>query len=68
MKGRISKEWAKFWDKAIGPQLAITCERAIIKALWNHSYIFRNNEDHKNDNRAVVEYKQKEQDDKIIQL
>jgi hypothetical protein len=55
----------------MGPQLAKTCERAIIGALWNHSYrlwIFRDNKDHKNDNRSVAEYKQKELDDKIDQL
>jgi hypothetical protein len=54
-KGRICKEWAK----AMGPQLAIICEFATLKALWNHSYrlwVFRNNEDHKNYNRAIVEY------------
>jgi hypothetical protein len=42
----------------------------MIRALWNHSYrlwIFRN-EDHKNDNRAVAEYKQKELDANIGQL
>jgi hypothetical protein len=55
----------------MGPQLATTCERAFIKALWNHTYrlwIFRNNEDHKNDNRAVAEYKQKKLDTKIVHL
>jgi hypothetical protein len=53
------------------PQLATTCELAFIKALWNHTdilWIFRNNEDHKNDNRAVAKYKQKELDTKIGQL
>jgi hypothetical protein len=52
-------------------QLATTRERAMIKSLWNHSYslwIFRNNEDHKNDNRVVAEYKQKELDNKIGHL
>jgi hypothetical protein len=71
MKGRISKEWSKLWAKAMGPQLAITFERATIKARWNHSYrlcIFRNNEDHKNNNRPVAEYKQKELEDTIRQL
>jgi hypothetical protein len=71
LKGRISKEWSKFWAKAMGPQLATTCERAMLKSLWNQSYIlliFRNNEDHKNDNHAVAEYKQKELDDKIGHL
>jgi hypothetical protein len=55
----------------MGPQLATTCERAFIKALCNHSYrlwIFLNNEDHKNDNRAIAEYKQKEPDTEIGQL
>jgi hypothetical protein len=53
------------------PQLATPCERAFIKTLWNHTYrlwIFRNNEDHKNDNGYVAEYKQKELDTKIGQL
>lgn len=71
MKGRISEEWPKLWAKAMGLQLAITCERAMIKALWSHSYrlwIFHNKEDHKNDNRAVAKYKQKELDNKISQL
>jgi hypothetical protein len=55
----------------MGPQLSTICECAIIKALYNFSYIlwiFRNNEDHKNNNRAVVEYKQKELDDTIGHL
>jgi hypothetical protein len=55
----------------MGPQLETTCERAFIKALWNHTYIlwiFRNNEDHKNENRAVAEYNQKELDTKIGHL
>jgi hypothetical protein len=33
LKGIISKEWSKLWIKAMGPQLATTCERAFIKAL-----------------------------------
>jgi hypothetical protein len=55
----------------MGLQLSTTCERAIIKALWNHtSYrlFFCNNEDHKNDNCAVAKYKQKELDNKIGHL
>jgi hypothetical protein len=71
MKDRISKEWSKLWSKAMGLHLAKTCECVMIHALWNHSYrlcIFRNNEDHKNGNRAVAEYKQKELDDNIGQL
>jgi hypothetical protein len=38
LKGRISKEWSKLWDKAMGPQLSTTCELTIINALCNHSY------------------------------
>jgi hypothetical protein len=71
LKCRISKEWSKLWAKAMGPQIATTCERAIIKALWNHTYrlwIFRNNDYHKNDDRVVAEYKQKELDSKIGHL
>jgi hypothetical protein len=71
LKGRISKECSKIWDKAMGPQLATSCERTIIKALWNHTYslcIFCNNKDHKNDNRAVAEYKQKELYNNIVHL
>jgi hypothetical protein len=71
MKGGISKEWSTLWSKAMGAHLASTCERAMIRALWNHSYclwIFRNNEDNKNDNRAIAEYKQRELDDNIAQL
>jgi hypothetical protein len=40
-------------------------------ALWNHSHrlwIFRNNEDRKNDNRDVAKYKQKQLDDMIGRL
>jgi hypothetical protein len=43
--GRILKEWSKLWSKVMGPQLATTCERAMIKSLWDYSYrlwIFRN--------------------------
>jgi hypothetical protein len=46
--------WAPKWKKS--------CERALIQALWDHTYrifIFRNNEDHKNDNRAIAQYKQR---------
>jgi hypothetical protein len=71
MEGRITKEWSKLWSKEMGPQLATTCERAMIRALWNHSYrlwIFHNNEDHKNDNHSIDEYKKKELDAKIEQL
>jgi hypothetical protein len=69
MKGRIPKEWSKLWSKAMGPQLAKTCKRAMIHTLWNKAYIlwlFRNNEDHKNDKWAVAEYKQKELDEKLV--
>jgi hypothetical protein len=55
----------------MGPQVATICERAIIKDLWNHTYrlwIFCNNKDHKNDNRVISEYKQKELDNKIEHL
>jgi hypothetical protein len=55
----------------MGRQLATTCERALIKSLWNHTYrlwIFCKNEDQKNDNRAVAEYKQKEVDTKTGHL
>jgi hypothetical protein len=55
----------------MGSQLTTTRERVVIKALWNHIYklwIFRNNEDHKNDNRDVAEYKQKELDENIGHL
>jgi hypothetical protein len=71
LKGRISKEWSNLWIKAMGPQLATTCERAFIKALWNHTYrlwIFRNNEDHKNETHDVAEYNQKELDTNIGHL
>jgi hypothetical protein len=40
---------------------AKACERALIQSLWDHIYrlwIFRKNEDHKNDNRSVAQYKQ----------
>jgi hypothetical protein len=70
-KGRISKEWSKLRSKSIVPYVATTYERATSRALWNHSYrlwIFRNNEDHKNDNRSVAKYKQKELDTTIEQL
>jgi hypothetical protein len=55
----------------MGPQITSTCERAIMRAIWNHSYrlwIFRNNEDHKNGNRAVEEYKRRELNNNIAQL
>jgi hypothetical protein len=68
LKGRISKEWSKLWTRAMVLQNAKACEQAYIKALWNHIYrlwIFRNKEDHKNDNRAVAEYKQRVLDDKL---
>jgi hypothetical protein len=47
----------------MGLQLAITWHDQST-LLW----IFCNNKDHKNDNRAVAEYKQKELDNKISQL
>jgi hypothetical protein len=55
----------------MGTQMASTCESAMIRALWSHSYrlwIFRNNEDHKNDNIAIAEYKQRVKDNTIAQL
>jgi hypothetical protein len=54
----------------MGSQTAKACERALAQALWDHTYqlwIFRNNEDHKNDNRSVAQYKQQALDLKISQ-
>jgi hypothetical protein len=65
------EKWFKLWSKTMGPQLASTCEIAMIRDLWNHSYrlwIFHNNQDQNNDNRAIAEYKQRELDDNIAQL
>jgi hypothetical protein len=45
----------------MGLPTAKACERALIQALWDHIYrlwSFWNTEDHKNDNRSVVQYKQ----------
>jgi hypothetical protein len=70
LKGRISNKWAKLWSKSMGSQTANACERALIQALWDHTYrlwIFRNNEDHKNDNRPVAQYKQQALDLRITQ-
>jgi hypothetical protein len=61
LKGRISNEWAKLWTKSMDLPTAKACKRALIQALWDHIYrlwTFCNNEDHKNDNRSVSEYKQ----------
>jgi hypothetical protein len=54
----------------MGIQIAKACERALIQALWGHIYrlwIFRNNEDHKNDNRTIAQYKQQAIDIRISQ-
>jgi hypothetical protein len=70
LKGRISNEWAKLWTKSMGLQTFKSRERALIQALWDHTYrlwIFRNNEDHKNDNRAIAQYKQQALDIRITQ-
>jgi hypothetical protein len=70
LKGQISNEWAKLWYKSMGIQTAKACKRALIQALWDHTYrlwIFRNNEDHKNDNHTVAQYKQQALDIRIVQ-
>jgi hypothetical protein len=70
LKGRISIEWAKLWIKAMGSKMVRTCECVLSKALWDHIYrlwIFGNNEDHKNENRTVAQYKQQALDIKITQ-
>jgi hypothetical protein len=70
LKGCLSKEWDKLWTKSIGLPTAKSCERALIQALGDHLYrlwSFRNTEDHKNDNRAVSQYKQPALDIKISQ-
>jgi hypothetical protein len=51
-------------------QTANAFECALIQAVWNHTYrlwIVRNDEDHKNNNRAVAEYRQRSLDDKIAE-
>jgi hypothetical protein len=62
LKYRISNKWTKLWTKSMVSQTAKSCEPTLIQALWDHTtyrlWIFRNNEDHKNDNRAVAQYKQ----------
>jgi hypothetical protein len=61
LKGRLSNEWAKLWIKYMGLPMAKACERALIQALLDHIYRLwsvHNTEDHKNDNRAVSQYKQ----------
>jgi hypothetical protein len=69
LKGQISNEWVKLWTKSMGSQTAKSCESALVHALWDHTsyhlWIFRNSEDHKNDNRAVAQYKQQSLDSKI---
>jgi hypothetical protein len=54
----------------MGSQTTKACERALVQALWDHTYrlwIFRNNEDHKIDNRSVAQYKQQALKFKISQ-
>jgi hypothetical protein len=54
----------------MGSQTDKACERSLIQALWDHTYrlwIFRNNEDHNNDNRSVAQYKQQSLDPRIAQ-
>jgi hypothetical protein len=54
----------------MGYQTANACERTLIQALWDHTYrlwIFRNNEDHKNDNHPIAQYKHHALDLKISQ-
>jgi hypothetical protein len=61
LKGRISNKWAKLWTKTMGSLTAKACDRALIQSLWGHTYrlwIFRNNEDHKNDTQSVAQHKQ----------
>jgi hypothetical protein len=61
LKGRISNKWAKLWTKSMGAQTVKACERALIQALWDHTYrlwTFRNNEDHKQDNHNIAQFKQ----------
>jgi hypothetical protein len=61
LKGQISREWAKLLTKSLGYQTAKVCKQARIQSLWDHTYrlwIFRNNEDHKNDNHIIAQYKQ----------
>jgi hypothetical protein len=60
LKGHISNEWANLWTKYMRLPKANTCECALIQALWDHKYrlwMFHTNEDHKNDNRGVAQYK-----------
>jgi hypothetical protein len=70
LKCRISNEWAKLWTKSMGSQTAKACQRALIQSLWDHTYhlwIFRNNEYHNNDNRAVAQHKQQALNSRITQ-
>jgi hypothetical protein len=70
LKGRISNERAKLWTKYMGLPTSKSCERALIQLLWDHIYClwtFRNNEDHKNDNRTEAQYKQQSLDIIIVQ-
>jgi hypothetical protein len=58
------------WNKYMGSQMARSCEPEIIQALWDHTYrllIFINDDDHKNDNRAVARYKKQALDKNISQ-
>jgi hypothetical protein len=66
----MSNEWAKLWTKSMGLPTAKACECALIQALWDHVnriWTFHNNEDHKNDNRSVAQYKQHALDIRIAQ-
>jgi hypothetical protein len=38
LKVRISNEWAKLWTKYMGSQTSKASERALIQALWDHTY------------------------------
>jgi hypothetical protein len=54
----------------MGSQTLKAGERALVQALWDHTYrlwIFRNKKDHKNDNRSIAQYKQQARDSKISQ-
>jgi hypothetical protein len=70
LKTRIYNEWAKLWTKSMGSQTVKACKCALMQALWGHTYqiwIFRNNEDHKNDNHSIAQYKQQALDVKLYQ-
>jgi hypothetical protein len=70
LKGRISNEWVKLWTNCMGLPTSKACERALIQALWDHNYrlwTFSNNEDHKNDNRSIAQYKKQALDIRIEQ-